>query len=637
MTAATSSLDLELLEQILEIQLHSELLPTIPLQVSCLLRDDLLTLLIQHPAPQLPHPKQVFRFLKKFLEQENLILGEQKVLLYLREMAQHQPYAFDSVTIYGKDKQAASLLNFDLGEFSLEADEVINNPMIELDPDLLEAVGIGLDLDPPNSPDTETHFWEQDLPRWEQPITSGFEVEDEPTSARPDPTVGEKRQAETTPPFAETKSVQPTQPNAWFPLLVVGASTSLIMFCGSFYALTRPCVIGTCKAIGEARELAYGSTAILSQPLSGQGILAAQAQLQKSIEVLGSIPPWSPHRNQAQDLQATYEKRAVGLEAIVEALKTAARAGYASQNPPLTIAQWQASQQLWREAITRLEAIPTESDFHTFAQKKLPQYEQNLTSINFRIDQEQEAQSNLASAQEAVQTAEQQEETAISLSNWELASVTWQTVTDHLQEIPEGTTAYEQAQELLTRYSAKMAMVRDRVNQEKYASDIYNQGLRSAQLAQRSQDLNQWSEAVIYWRDALAYIEQVPQNTYHAAKANTLLTSYEEALALARNQLKAAQVFQQVEQDLAQTCAGVPAVCEYTIGDNAITVRLSPTYMQEVTITAVNAEAKRDVATKADLYNHILSLEQAFRAISRNANLPLKVYTPDGALVDTYS
>lgn len=627
MTAVTSPIDLELLEQILEMQLHSELLPTLPLQVSCLLRDQLLLLIVQHPAPHLPHPKQVFRFLRQLLRQENLIIGEQSVLIYLREMGQHQPYAFEKVTIRGNEEQTASILSFDLGKFSL-ANDLDMGMGLEIDPKLLEVADFGIESKPGVAKANETN-------PWEQPITSGFEVEDESVERETHPSGTNQQSAEPTPPSAQ--SVKPTKPNSLFPIFVLGVGTSLVMFCGSLYALTRPCALGTCEEIGQARQLAQGSTAILRQPLSGQSILAAQDQLDQSIGLLGSIPPWSPYHTQAQDLRATYQKRAEGLETVVAALQSATRAGYASQNPPLTVAQWQQSQQLWREAITQLESIPAKSDFYTFAQKKLPQYQQNLASINFRLDQEQKAQASITSAQEVIKIAEQRQTSAISPSNWELVLSTWQTVVDRLQGIPEGTTAHGQAQALLGRYSAKISAARDRADREKDASNLYNQGIRSAQLAKESQTLDQWSAAVTHWRNALTSIEQVPKDTYHAAKAKTLIAPYEEALNLAQDQVETAQVFQQAQEDLAEICAGVPAVCEYTIDDQAITVRLSPHYMREVTVTAVNAEAKQDVATKADLFNHILSLEHAFRAISRNTQLPLKVYTPDGALVDTYS
>ncbi len=625
MKTENAPLNLERLEQNLEVQLHSELLPTVPLQVNCLLKEGMLVLVVQHPAPQITHPKRVFRFLKEILNEEVLLLGEQKVLVYLREMAQHQPYAFEAMMITENTEEASNLQLDFLDTVSIP--ELADLGNLELDPYLTQDIPANLELEPEAiandniplelEPDFTTQ--EENSKPWEKEVFSGFEeVEDNETK-----------------PFLE-KPVRPASQSS-FPLLITGMGISAVMFFGTFYALTRPCVIGECNAIAQAEELAQGSADILTQPLSGQGILSAQEQLNESLQVLGSIPPWSSHRAQAQQILGTYENRAESLDQIVSGLQTAARAGYASQNPPLTPQEWEKSQQLWREAITRLEFIPPKNEFYSFAQEKLPTYQSSLAIINRRLDEEQKAQISLKAAQEVAETATSREKEAISLSNWESAQQTWEIAVNRLQEIPAGTTAYVEAQTLLEDYSTNLNIARDHVTRENFAADIYNSSIRTAQLAKASESRNQWSEAVLLWRNALAYIEQVPRNTYVAGNALSLVSPYQQALTVAESQLKSTISRQQAQGDLEQTCSGSRSICEYSFTDRGIRINLSPIYMREVTQTAMNAEMNNDNVSKANLYNHILNLEESLRAISRNTRLPVEIYTPDGALVDTYA
>jgi len=239
MNTATQ-VDLEILEQVLEINLHSELLPSIPLQVSCVLQNGTLVVVVQHPEPPLPYPKQLFRFLQKMLQDEELISGTYKVLMYIRLMGQHQPYAFHTATI--QSSQSHSLASEDEAEetnleeeavefhleediaqavgatehfflheddFTLEEEEEVANSYtvnseeifnLELEQELDYSQDLGLE-------DEE----DEEVLKWQIPASSGFEVEDD--FEYPEP----PRDREQTSPF------RPKQESAWKPLILAGA------------------------------------------------------------------------------------------------------------------------------------------------------------------------------------------------------------------------------------------------------------------------------------------------------------------------------------------------------------------------------------------------------------------------------
>ncbi len=474
-------------------------------------------------------------------------------------------------------------------------------------------------VDTESTPISESSATEEDSSHpWDQPIPESEVTPEDSFEEKP------------APPKTQWKA-------SLLPLLVAATGLGVVVFCSTLYFLTRPCVIGKCSIIPEAEKLTQKSTQTLQKPESGKAVLEAQAELQQAIGLLETIPPWSSHRTQAQELIQTYQAQAETVDEIVNALKTAARAGYESQNPPHSVSEWIEIQALWREAIAQLEQLPTDSKFHPLAQQKIKAYKTNLAEINQRLLKERQSQGSLEAAKQAAQMAEARQGIAQSLPDWQIAHATWQTAMKRLREIPQGTTAYQEAQQLSALYLPKLAKARDRKTQEQIAANAYNQGVRLAQLATDAQAENQWSAALVHWRNALTYAKQVPSNTYYYGKAQALVKPYQDALRQAQSQLQIAVKVQQARSDLNQTCSGKIQVCSYTIDKKVIKVRLTPAYVQTIRQRANSAQAKGESQVHAGIVNHILTLEKALKVISNNAAIPLELYSADGVLIQTHT
>jgi hypothetical protein len=223
------------------------------------------------------------------------------------------------------------------------------------------------------------------------------------------------------------------------------------------------------------------------------------------------------------------------------------------------------------------------------------------------------------------------------LEHWQLVYSSWQTAMTRLKQIPQGTMAYQEAQQLKAQFLPKMATARDRKTSEQIAANAYKQGLRLAQQAKASQLNNQWSGALTNWRNALNFINQVSSNTYYYGKAQSLVGSYTTALKQTQAQLQLAVKLQQARRDLNQTCYSKTKACLYTIDTNIIRVRLTPAYLQMVRQTAFTAQNSGDSKAQTGVVNHILTLGEALEAISDNARIPLEVYAPDGNLIQAHS
>lgn len=575
---AIAPLNLETLEQSAQQRLQTELPQIAPLQVRCYVRDETLVMLLEHRQPVLPYPHKAFRIFEQILDEERLA-QRYRGLIYLRLQGQQQPYTFN-IAPTKRDREK----------------------------DLLSAARAVEDLTSDSVAETEL---QSDL---------DFAIEEAPTPSEDRVLL---------PPSAASKS-------SWFPIILMGAGMSLAIFFTSLYMLSRPCVLRECETIPVAKTLAEDSIIALDPPTSGQQILDAQKQLQKSIDLLEAIPAWSKHRGEAQGLLATYQVTAANLDDVVAALKVGSKASQLTQNRPLPVSEWQTAQSKWQEAIAHLEQIPTQNQFYSFAQRKRREYQVNLNVVNRGLQMELDGRENLAAAREAAKIAEARQGVAQTLENLQFVQSTWQTALRRLQQIPKGTTAHLEAQQDLKKYLPQYKAATQNKEQEVFATNAYNRAVRLAQTARNAEANNQWSQAVVNWRNALSDAQQVPDNTFDYGKAQSLIKTYTDARDRAEAQLQKAVKMEQARNDLQQICTQKTKVCHFTISPKTIKIHLTPTYVQEVRQTASKAQTAGDLQTQVKLLDHVYTLERALETISENLGIPLEVYTNDKVLIQSH-
>ncbi|MGQ4646900.1 hypothetical protein [Lyngbya aestuarii] len=621
MKTATPPDNLKVLGNILEKELVSKLSKIASMQVLCQVLKGTLVIVVEHPAAVKPDPHQTFSVLEQAILTRYRSVS-QKVKIYLRVAGQQQPYTSYSFMVKPPESSTASATT-NLG--ATDADKFAEIPTAKQREDkLLETESI-------QNKDTQTTTsvlpqpWDLQIPGSESQEKEGYNNQQAQSSEQFLP-------AEETPTPTKAKFKR-----SLLPLIAVGTGLSVLVFCLTFYMLSRPCVMGACEAIPEADELSQQSATTLRNPQSGKEVLAAQEQMMRAIQILESIPVWSKNRAQAQELLKTYRASLTNVNEMVLAMQTAARAAYKGQNPPHPPSRWIEIQGFWREAIARLEQLPSDSSLQPLAQQKIKEYQSKLAQINQRLVKERQSDGKLQAAKDAAQIAEARQGVAQTLPHWQLVYATWQTALKRLREIPQGTTAYQEAQQLSALYQPKIASVRDRKTQEKIAANAYNQAIRLAQLAKQSQEQNQWSATVKHWRNALTYAKQVSNNTFYYTKAQSLIDSYNSDLKQAQNQLQYAVKVQQTRDELNQVCSGKIKVCDYNISNNIIKVQLTPSYLEIVKKTALTAQVSGNSAAHAGIVNHVLTLEEALAAISNNFQMRLEVYTPDGVLVEIHS
>ncbi|MGL5510831.1 MAG: hypothetical protein ACRDB1_14510, partial [Microcoleaceae cyanobacterium] len=107
------------------------------------------------------------------------------------------------------------------------------------------------------------------------------------------------------------------------PLFLLGTILSVLFGVGTFYLLSRPCVIGECKAIAQAENLAKQATTTWQKSPNIQNTAITETKLNEAVDQLQTIPFWSLQRGKAEELANTYQTQADHFTNLKTALEKA--------------------------------------------------------------------------------------------------------------------------------------------------------------------------------------------------------------------------------------------------------------------------------------------------------------------------
>ncbi|MFB2938763.1 hypothetical protein ACE1B6_26220 [Aerosakkonemataceae cyanobacterium BLCC-F154] len=648
MQTAVRPSDLQELAKFLQERLQAELAGEVKLQVRCMLQNDILLVLAQHSQSFAPEAQPIFQVLKQTIQEAQPEFTE-KVRLYLRAVGQKQPRAVHDFII---EKSPAWLDNpnlnddeeddFDdlfrwLGKTSPESEEpaadLRSEPEEAPQENISSALFFSEEIAAENSDESPSS---NNLVTEAETESDSDSMEDLSLEEPPSQSLAETEVIDE-PPVLQKQRLNTEEFSLSPKLLIAAGGVIIVAFLSSLYAFSRPCVIGSCPQIKTAKQLSQESNQTIKKAKQIQDVEKAKQKLTTATKLLGSIPPWSSYHSEAQKLLPSYQNQANLIDPILMAMKKADEAAESSQNPPHSVEKWQEINSLWNQSVALLKQVPKNSPVYPLAQKKLLNYRDYSAEINHRIKVEETSENRIVAAKQAAQTAELRQVSARSLENWQEIESIWEKAIATLSSIPRTATGNEEAQQLVDNYQTKLAIVRDRKNQERISANIYSQSITLASLAQSQEQRNQWSEAVSSWRRALTYAQQVPKGTFYYTQSQPLIDSYSSALNQAQDRLKVALVLQKANTDLNRVCNVSPKICEHIVTRQGIKVYLTPAYVNSVRRTAMSAGINGDANTLAGVDDHLKTLQSALEAISENSVLPLEIYDHTRALIGKYN
>ncbi|MEG4529958.1 hypothetical protein [Microcoleus sp. D2_18a_D3] len=626
MTAATRQSNAQILEVKLQQHLQAAGFKNLPLYISCDFRDESLTVVGEHPRSLVLKAKPTFAVLEAAIleiEPESI----QQIGLCLKITGQKQPYAFHSFTMHHPvlSRPKAVLLFKKTENPPAEETGIVLTENATQTADVEEEIPLETD---------EKDAWDEEY----FPNLSESSSNSEPIAFKVAAIPADIADNPFNP--LDMEAVTVAQKPKHSPLAMLAAagmvSMAALVLAGGYYMLSRPCVIGGCSALANAKQLSENSTKTLKTSKVANSPQEAQRQLKQAIALLEPIPSWSIHRGEAQSALEIYRSQNQNLNSAIDAARLAQSAAQKTQNPPYSAEDGQKAQALWQSAIAELGEIPPDSPVYPFAQKKSKEYRKNLATGNRQLSTEKQAEKTLLAAKSTAQIAEAREAVAHTAETWAQVQSGWEEALDILSAIPTSTTSYQQAKLLVPKYETKLSEARERKNVEGISENAYTQAVTLAAEAQIFEGKNAWFKASEYWRRALSYAEQVPTATSYSQKAQPLIASYKTSLQQAEVRLQEERNLQKARTDLDRTCKGNPKICDYTVSKDLIAVQMTPGYVQKLQQTFIQANNNNATKTRQAVEKHVQTLQKALEAIAENAKIPMQVYDGEGQRIGSH-
>lgn len=622
MTVAERQSNAQILEVKLQKYLQAAGFKNLPLYISCDFRDESLTVVGEHPRSLVLKAKPTFAVLEAAIleiEPESI----QQIGLCLKITGQKQPYAFHSFTMHHPVLSRPKTV-----QLLKKAEEIpAAETGIVLAQNAAEAEDMPLETDVKNAGVDEYFPDFSESSSNSDPIA--FKIAAIPADIADNPFD-----------VLDMEAVTVAQKPKQSPFAMLAAagmvSAAAVILAGGYYLLSRPCVIGECTALANAKQLSENSAKTLKISKVANSPEEAQQQLKQAIDLLEPIPSWSIHRGEAQSALENYRQQSQNVNSAIDAARLARSAGEKTQNPPYSAENGQEAQSLWQSAIAQLGEIPTDSPVYPFAQRKTKEYRKNLASGNRLLSTEKQAEKTLIEAKSTAQIAEAREAVATTAETWAQVQAGWEKSLAILSEIPSSTQSYQQGKLLVPKYETKLSQARERKNVEGISENAYTQAVTLAAEAQIFEGKNGWFKASEYWRRALSYAEQVPAATSYSQKAKPLIDSYTKSLQQAEVRLQEERNLQKARTDLDRTCKGKPKICDYTVSKGLIAVQMTPDYVQKLQQTFIQADNNNAVKTRQAVEKHVETLQKALEAIAENAKIPMQVYDGEGKRIASH-
>ncbi|WP_445241093.1 hypothetical protein [Microcoleus vaginatus] len=324
MTVATRQSNAQILEVKLQQHLQAAGFKKLPLYISCDFRDESLTVVGEHPRSLVLKAKPTFAVLEAAIleiEPESI----QQIGLCLKITGQKQPYAFHSFTMHQPVLSRPKTVQL--------FKKTENTPAEETGIVLTENVVPTADVEEeiPLETDGKDAWEEEYFPHLSESSSNSdpiaFKVAAIPVDIADNPF---------NPLDMEAVTVAQKPKHSPFAMLAAAGMVSMaaLILAGGYYMLSRPCVIGECSALANAKQLSENSTKTLKTSKVANSPQEAQRQLKQAIALLEPIPSWSIHRGEAQSALESYRKQNQNLNSAIDAARLAQSAAQKTQNPP---------------------------------------------------------------------------------------------------------------------------------------------------------------------------------------------------------------------------------------------------------------------------------------------------------------
>ncbi|MBF2057104.1 MAG: hypothetical protein IGQ45_07740 [Cyanobacterium sp. T60_A2020_053] len=404
---------------------------------------------------------------------------------------------------------------------------------------------------------------------------------------------------------------------------------------GIAYSLSRPCVLDSCDLITVTENNINDSLTNINPNYTEEELLILASIINQNIQQLKTIPAWSKHHQNAQNLITEYQIITNDINYLVEAEKQAISARQMSSKLPLSVAEWEQVEDIWRRALASKSTVKSPV-FAELKNNKNDDYNAELTLVQYQKNQAILAENLLSEAEVIAKENQILKDNIESLADLENLSLKWQEAINKIKGIDDETKPAPLKPELTDRYVQELNIVKERIKQEENAQNIYQQAQTKVKEAQDSENNNQWTNAVKNWREVEVILAEFSPESLLKNDMETLQKEAKEKLVLAEKELKLAINREKAKQELTRVCQSSEKICDYLVENKTIKVFLHPQYLTNVATIAQISTTNENAMMEA-LINHINQVEKNYRYISSKYDFTLEIYNAQQKLILVYN
>ncbi|MEL4893996.1 hypothetical protein [Crocosphaera sp. Alani8] len=418
--------------------------------------------------------------------------------------------------------------------------------------------------------------------------------------------------------------------------LGVGGSLTTITTIAVLYGLTRPCLFDQCSEINQAQNIYKQTEVLLEYPLANGEIDLAKNNLERAINLLNKIPFWSDYYAESSRLKNKYQNQLDNLSLFNNTRIQKAKIISLSQEESLSLQQLEIVKQELQGIMSTIKSIQNNDFLEEIENNEYEKYSNHLQSTSNKIAQKEKEINSFNQAKMAEELADDKIKNADSLKELELVYNTWLTAIESLHNIQEGTSYYQESRILLKTYIANKNRIKKQKIQEKIAIKMHKKANEYENLAQKTEQNNQWSQAVNYWNMAITHLDKVPKNTFKWKEVQSTKSAYSLSLAKSKKRLAQITELNKISLELDTLCDMKGKICNYNIKEKLIKLKLKSHYLEQLWMIALQAKAEGNLQIQVELLNHLSTFEHRLQTISNQTGKAIEVYNPEGNLITVY-
>lgn len=350
---------------------------------------------------------------------------------------------------------------------------------------------------------------------------------------------------------------KPTSSKKSSPKIAIGiivailSLTTIGLYGGSPYIKDLCQHIGNCASYKQTLDRAKATydAALAIKGLTLPELDSKRRLLENAIALIDTIPKTARIQDKAQTLLGNSKReletdaRILNGEAEIIALQASQYQNTAI--PPAnigkltsTIEDLQKSQELWKQAIVKLNGISSKIEIYPNIQAVLTNYQKQLSQVEENLAKKREARRVLDEAAKAASEAEFTTKNAETIAKLKEAKAQWEETVNNVSKVPNDAIIPQQLEALKQTYNGQLKLVTNEITAQLLLGEATSLANQAAALTNKAQNIRDLRRALGRWQLALSKLNQIALDTPTFKRIGSLQQEYGQQVRILDNRIR---------------------------------------------------------------------------------------------------